>query len=285
MMFNIRQISVTTSTNADAIKAAEAGEPEGLVIWALKQTAGRGRHGRTWESPEGNLFASILLRPGCDARHAGHYGFVAALAVRDTVIECLGFNKTGGVPLPLREGLGEGAKNLDPPPAKSKNLLRKSKILRPPPQGGRVTLKWPNDVLADGKKVSGILLEAAPVKNGTIDWLVIGIGINVEHEPENALYPATSLRAAGAAPPPLSDILDKLLGHLFRRKNVLENEGFAVLRAAWLEHAQKGKLSVRLPDRMMEGEFAGIGDNGNLVLQLADGTKQAIAVGDVFFGN
>ena len=126
MDWRIRQLAETSSTNDEAKRAAEAGEDEGLVVWALKQTAGRGRHGRLWESPEGNIYCSVLLRPDCDARHAGHYSFVAALALADTVHEFL--------------------------------------------PNAAVTLKWPNDVLVDGKKISGILLES-PAAARLIGWL------------------------------------------------------------------------------------------------------------------
>lgn len=239
--YRIHQLAETASTNDDAKKAADAGEVEGLVIWSLKQTAGRGRHGRAWESPQGNLHASILLRPGCEMRHAGHYGFIAALALHDTVRALL-------------------------------------------PQA-RIRLKWPNDVLADGKKISGILLETSSAPNRKIHWLVIGIGLNAEHHPENTPYPATSLGALGASPAALPDILNALLGRFFRWKKTLEKQGFAPVRAAWLENAQKGQLSVRLPDQTIKGAFDTLDDNGNLVLQLADGSKKAIAAGDVFFGS
>ena len=71
--YRIRELAETKSTNDDVKKAAEQGESEGLVVWAKKQTAGRGRHGRKWESPEGNLYASILLRPECAPSHAPGY--------------------------------------------------------------------------------------------------------------------------------------------------------------------------------------------------------------------
>src|ERR1700722_459255 len=84
-MWRIKTLPNTASTNDDARAAAEAGEPEGLVIQALRQTSGRGRHGRAWESPEGNLYCSILLRPHEDRQHYGWYSFIAALAVGDVV--------------------------------------------------------------------------------------------------------------------------------------------------------------------------------------------------------
>jgi BirA family biotin operon repressor/biotin-[acetyl-CoA-carboxylase] ligase len=75
------------STNDEAARLAEAGAPEGTVVWALEQTGGRGRRGRSWASPVGNLYSSTILRPGCPAARAAELGFVAALAVADMVPE------------------------------------------------------------------------------------------------------------------------------------------------------------------------------------------------------
>src|SRR5271163_1347566 len=116
-IWRIKKLDTATSTNDEVKHGAASSESEGFVVWALRQTAGRGRYGRTWESPEGNLYASILLRPACDMKQAAHYGFAAALALHDTV-----------------------------------------QVLAPQT---KITLKWPNDVLADGKKISGILLETS----------------------------------------------------------------------------------------------------------------------------
>ncbi len=238
--YRLREVAVTASTNADAKQAAEAGEPEGLVIQALSQTSGRGRQGRVWESPDGNIYASVLLRPRCLPLEVGYYSFVTALAVYDAVHEFL-------------------------------------------PQA-RIELKWPNDVLVGGKKISGILLEAAPIEKGLVDWLVIGVGVNVRHFPENALYPATSLLAEGAdASVPL--VLENLLKYLLIWQDRLKNDGFEPVRIAWLGQARKGALTARLPQEVLEGTFSDLDRQGNLILQLADGSERAIAAADVYFPN
>src|ERR1700733_1350391 len=85
-LWRIKKLDTVASTNDEAKREAiVSDEPEGLVVWAKQQTAGRGRYGRSWGSPEGNLYISILLRPGCDTMHAPQYGFGASLAIRDTV--------------------------------------------------------------------------------------------------------------------------------------------------------------------------------------------------------
>jgi BirA family biotin operon repressor/biotin-[acetyl-CoA-carboxylase] ligase len=234
MKFTIRRIEVTASTNDDAKRAAETGAPEGLVVWALTQTAGRGRQGRAWQSPEGNLYFSVLLRPPLPKRAWGNYSFVAALAISEVV--------RGFLPDAI------------------------------------VELKWPNDVLAQGKKISGILLESGG------DFLIAGIGLNVQNIPENPLYPATSLAAEKSNLPPLEDVLNAIL-ESFNVWYVRMNEkGFAPIRAAWLAEARKGNLRVRLPDKTeLVGEFVDLDSEGNLHLRLQDGTERNINAGDVFF--
>ena len=73
------------STNDEATRLADAGAPEGTVVWAREQTGGRGRRGRAWASPVGNLYTSTVLRPDCPAARAAELGFVSALAVADIV--------------------------------------------------------------------------------------------------------------------------------------------------------------------------------------------------------
>lgn len=73
------------STNDEAARLAEEGAPEGTVVWAREQSGGRGRRGRVWASPPGNLYSSTVLRPDCAAMRAAELGFVAALAVADMV--------------------------------------------------------------------------------------------------------------------------------------------------------------------------------------------------------
>ena len=73
------------STNDQAARLADGGAAEGTVVWAREQSGGRGRRGRRWASPVGNLYSSTVLRPGCPAQRAAELGFVAALAVADIV--------------------------------------------------------------------------------------------------------------------------------------------------------------------------------------------------------
>lgn len=237
-LFRLHTRFVTNSTNDDAKAAALAGESEGYVVQALRQKAGRGRHGRVWESPEGNLYVSVLLRPRATLQQVTFYSFAAAMAVYDAVLAA-----------------------------------------KP---DANIQLKWPNDVLVGGKKISGVLLEAAPVENGIVDWLVIGVGINVASYPETTLYPATSLKAEGVEAS-VSQVLEDFLKSLDHWHMTLRYDGFRPVRRAWLADAKLGGMVVRLPREELSGSFGGLDECGGLILRMADGTDRVIEAGDVFF--
>ncbi len=148
-----------------------------------------------------------------------------------------------------------------------------------------VSIKWPNDILIDRKKTSGILLEGETLPDGR-HALVIGIGINVAFAPESGLYPITSLSAQGAGVSP-----EELFAHLFQAMaEVLDvwdsGRGIAEIIARWTDNAVGvgEKITVNLPDRSISGKFLGIDDTGRLMLDTGTGAVQLIAAGDVFFG-
>ena len=146
-----------------------------------------------------------------------------------------------------------------------------------------VTVKWPNDVLADGRKLSGILLEAGP---GTSEnaWLAIGIGVNLAEHPADTEFPATSLAALGVTPPAPDAALSLLAGRFAHWQALWQAQGFEPLRAAWL--ARAGGLGTpiraRLPHEERRGAFEGIDATGALLLREASGVR-AITAGEVFF--
>lgn len=142
----------------------------------------------------------------------------------------------------------------------------------------RFTLKWPNDVLLDGTKCSGILLE----RQGAA--LVIGIGVNLAHHPDGTERPATSLAAAGLPVPTPLALLDALAPAFARWRAVWAADGFAPVRDEWLTHAAGvgGRIVARLGHESPEGVFAGLGDDGALLLACDDGSLRAIHAGEVF---
>ena len=229
------------STNAEGLRLIAAGEPEKLWIWALCQSGGRGRHGRTWQSLEGNLFASLLLRPQCDARTASQLGFVGAVAVFDAIAVLAADHEVD------------------------------------------IKLKWPNDLLLNGKKAAGLLLESTSGSNGRLS-VVMGVGINLAAHPQDVPFPATDLACHGAetTPPEALQQLARTTAQWLSVWN--EGHGFEPVRAAWDERSlPKGTaLQVRLADERLNGSYRGLDENGGLILAQADGSERRITTGDVF---
>jgi len=228
------------STNEEAKRQAAAGAPEGTLIWGRMQVQGRGRRGRPWISPPGNLYLSLLLRPERSPATAAQLGFAAALAIGEAVLPLL-------------------------------------------PPTVPLAYKWPNDVLVGGRKVSGILLESQAAGEGRLDWLVVGIGVNLVSFPEGTEYPATSLAAAGADRVPVETALEAVAGRFHHWYQCWREQGFAPLRAAWLGRARglgEG-IRVRLPGEETSGRFVGLDGDGALLLEQG-AHRRRIAAGDVF---
>ena len=236
--WSLRTVEATGSTNADLVALAQAGAGEGSALLALRQQAGRGREGRVWQSPVGNLHLSALLRPACMPVLAGQLGMVAALSVAD-----------------LLRGLGIAPR-----------------------------LKWPNDVLVDGGKIAGVLVETG-LLHGRVDWAVVGIGLNLAWSPQGLDYPATSVaEALGDAPAvPPSTVAPELLTHLGARYATWRTEGFAPLRTDWraLGPTPGAPARVRIGATQVSGAFRDLDPDGALVLELAPGRHRRILAGDV----
>jgi BirA family transcriptional regulator, biotin operon repressor / biotin---[acetyl-CoA-carboxylase] ligase len=145
-----------------------------------------------------------------------------------------------------------------------------------------IEVKWPNDVLAGGKKLAGILLESARDAHGL--WLVIGIGVNLADFPDGTEFPATSLAQLGAAPPPSDTALCLLAARFAHWYDVWMTQGFETVRAAWLVRAASlgAPIRARLPHETRTGVFEGIDAGGALLLN-EQGRVRAIAAGEVFF--
>jgi len=144
-----------------------------------------------------------------------------------------------------------------------------------------VTLKWPNDVLLDGRKAAGILLEAL---RG--DTLAIGIGINLADHPLDTETPAVSVSALTGSAPDADRVLVRLAGAMAAWYEVWSSRGFAPVREAWLAHAAGlgQPIRARLEGREMMGVFEALDEDGALLLRDASGALTRIAAGDVFLG-
>ncbi len=294
------------STNAEARRRAEAGDTSDLWIAARRQTQGRGRRGRVWESPTGNLYATLLTTTDKPPAEAAQISFVAALAVGEVIDGCL---------------IDAGA------------------------AAARSRLKWPNDVLIDGAKVSGILVESgaaspnpphpqgggggpspkamvegalaasssppvmrppAPPQSSAAPptgpphageqgrgtntppprlWLAIGIGINLAEAPVAPERPATRLadHLRGLPPPAAEAALDSLAAAFAGWRAPWERHGFELIRQSWLEKAygMGQPCEARLGTETLEGLAEGLDISGALRLRTPEGIR-LISAGDVF---
>lgn len=149
--------------------------------------------------------------------------------------------------------------------------------------GARAALKWPNDVLIEGRKVAGILLESGAAPGGGL-WLAVGVGINLAHHPEDSERPATDLALHGGTIAP-DEAVRTLAARFDHWKARWAEAGFAPLRDAWLAraHGLGGRCAVRLDGETVEGVFADLTTEGALRLELPGGGKRFISAGDVFF--
>lgn len=233
----------TGSTNDVARSLAVEGAPEGTLVIAEEQAAGRGRLGRSWLAPARScLLMSLILRPSVPATQGFRATMLCAVAAAMAV-----------------ERVCE---------------------VRP-------AVKWPNDLLLGGKKLAGVLSEASAVES-RLDWVVVGVGLNVNFDP--ALYPeiaatATSLQAE----------LGREVSRLGLLRTFLEEleAGYRYLAPAAGGHDRlweewKGRLdtlgrqvTVTEGDRRVSGLAEDVLPDGSLVLRRDDGSTLAIAVGDV----
>ncbi len=148
-----------------------------------------------------------------------------------------------------------------------------------------LALKWPNDVLLEGGKVAGILLESTG-KGKTVDWLAIGIGVNLAAKPEidgNSGFPPVCLADHGERVAP-EEFLTMLAGHFATQEGILERLGFDAVREDWLQRAAKlGEIiTARTSKEEITGLFDTIDEGGNLVLITGSG-RRVIPAADVYF--
>jgi len=214
-------------------------------IMARRQTAARGRRGRYWDSPEGNLYSTVIFRPEGTPQQAALRSFVASLALYDACVAVTG--RTDGL-----------------------------------------ALKWPNDVLLNGGKLAGILLESMGAGTGTT-YLAIGIGVNLSDAPPpemvepGAVRPVSLAGETGTLITP-EDFLVELAAAWDRCERQFTTLGFAPIREAWLARAARlGEVvTARTTTSETTGTFETVDADGQLVLSTAGG-RVRIPAADVFF--
>ena len=151
---------------------------------------------------------------------------------------------------------------------------------------GSIACKWPNDVLVKGRKISGILLESSTAGKGSVEWLVLGVGVNLRHHPDiDGRHPSTSLINEGAEEVESSSALEEFTQAFSRRRKQWLEGGFQPIRDAWLKYAYGlGEIAhVNLEGGEHVGRFVGIDESGALRLRASDCSEVIFSAGDVTF--
>lgn len=255
--YRLRSYESIGSTTTEAIAAAGAGDPGGIWFVAREQTAGRGRRGRPWVHPPGNLAATLLIIPDVAPTFSATLGFVAGITVSNALASVL-------PPDTVRIAM-DGADSLD--------------------GHGRIALKWPNDVLADGAKLVGIGLEATKVPDGR-HAVAIGIGVNVVAAPEGLPYPATSLSELGVSRT-AEQILEALSDAWVEAFSLWdEGRGMSTVLKLWRASAAGigAPIAVHQDGEVLRGIFETVDDEGRLIVRANDNRRIVITAGDVHFG-
>jgi BirA family transcriptional regulator, biotin operon repressor / biotin---[acetyl-CoA-carboxylase] ligase len=231
-----------TSTHDEAFAAVLRDETGPLWIVADEQTKGRGRRGKIWHSPPGNLHTSLLLLDPCSQALVSQLGFVAGLALVKALEEAI----------PLRH-CEHYARN---------DAERFTVPYR---------LKWPNDVLLGSRKLAGLLVESRFLNSRLA--VAIGFGVNLHPVPERFESEATHLEQK--FPEGRDALLERLVHRFSETFATWQEQGFAAIRATWLDRAAFLSETVRLetPSGPVEGVFTGIDATGRLQLRTMHGLE------------
>ncbi len=239
---SVISLSETDSTNVQARRLAEEGVLEGTVVVADRQSAGRGRLGRRWESPSGvNLYCSILLRPKIPVQQAPQLTFLSAVAVAETL---------------------------------NKICQLSAKV------------KWPNDIVVNGAKISGLLNEMS-AETEQIHFVILGIGVNLnmleDQFPDKLKYPATSAFLETGKLVNRLIFLQEFLQCLDKYYSEFLREGFVPIRRRWENLCNMMNMQVEVDQGSgnLCGTVVGLDAEGALRVQLDNGQIERILAGDV----
>ncbi len=235
--WRVVRFSAINSTNEEARRRALAGESDRLWIVAGEQTAGRGRRGRAWISPRGNLHATALLIDPCPPALAPQLGFVAGVAL-------------------ARAASDAGAAD--------------------------VGLKWPNDLLLNGAKCAGVLVEGIGLSGRRVAYAV-GVGVNCAHAPEGLGYASSRLVGASGQAVGAGKMFERLAERFEEALGAWsEGRAFDRIRAAWLDRALGvgRRVAIETSAGRREGLFEGIDAGGRLIMRSERG-RESIEAADL----
>ena len=251
------------STNTEAKRRAEEGAEEGLLLVADRQTAGKGRRGRTWISPAGkNAYYTLLLRPEISPEKAPMLTLVMALSVASALNDLYESNVRGRIDKSTESGNKAGASQDKP-----------------------VSIKWPNDVLIKGKKICGILTEMS-AENDYIQYVVIGVGLNIKPQEfdKEIAEKATSIDAEWGITTQRCRLVANIMRYFEKYyKEFLRSENLSGLKNEYESLLiNKGrKVCVLDPKGEYTGMALGINDGGELIVEKENGERIEVYAGEV----
>ena len=235
--WRVVRLGAIDSTNEEARRRALAGESDRLWIVAGEQTAGRGRRGRAWISPRGNLHATALLLDPCPPALAPQLGFVAGVAL-------------------ARAASDAGAVD--------------------------VGLKWPNDLLLNGAKCAGVLVEGIGLPGRRAAYAV-GVGVNCAHAPEGLGYATSRLVGVSGQAIGAGELFERLVERFDEALGAWrEGRAFDHIRAGWLDraHGLGRRVAIETGGGRREGVFEGIDAGGRLLMRFEHG-RESIEAADL----
>jgi BirA family biotin operon repressor/biotin-[acetyl-CoA-carboxylase] ligase len=268
--WQIYSYQTVTSTMDQALVVLQKGidDPsKRLAIMADTQTIGRGRYQRSWISPVGNLYLSLLFRPTVARELWPQLTFVASLAVFNVLkdllpIEAASSPSTKTVPISFTE-------------------IASAASLAP-----RLSLKWPNDVLVDQQKIAGILLEVHDDSQGQA-WLISGVGVNIASAPssDRLSYPATYIQKYNPEVKDRVQLCTSFLKQFDQLYQLWQRDGFEAVRLQWLEHAAYlgEDIEISTQKARYSGRFLDLDGVGRILLEMKSGVRLSISSGEVFF--
>ncbi len=237
---DIRYFEEVSSTQEAAKRLANNGAEEGVTVIAERQSSGRGRMGRSWLSPSGGVWLSVILRPHINLQ-VQRFTLLAGVAVARAIKRFYGLE---------------------------------------------AKIKWPNDILLNGKKVCGILAEVN-AEMDAINYLIIGIGVNVNVDlasaEEKLLETATSIKAVLRKDAPRVGFVQVMLEELEQLYRLLSVEGFKPILSEWRDLSEMvgAWVGVTFGEEEFEGRALDVDEDGFLIVKLGDGSLRRVVAGDV----
>lgn len=240
--YELVTLDTVDSALLECRRRASVGADEGTLIRAREQTSARGRFGQLWQSPRGNLYCAVLLRPEFPAAQAGQLVYVAAVSAGTALAGLIS------------------------------------------PMAG-LRYRWPNDIVMNDGKVGAIHLDAPAAHNGRLDWLTIGLAVNIESYPKDTPFPALSVHAVdGSTAITPAAVLEDYARYLLSWLNRWADNGFESVLKAWTLRADDigDEVQVQLSDGQHSGKFLRLNDEGAMILAESDGTERVITIGNYF---